>query len=136
MWDPKQESAARAALAERLQAAIRRNGMSHRKLAAELETSKQSVTNWTQGTHEPSLRHLRRLARVLNMPLAQLLGESSGRTAAAPATSGGDDALAIVDELAQLGLRPTLNALHQSVPALLEVLSVAERQAQRGRRKP
>lgn len=102
---------------ERLRAAMSLRGYSQRKLAEEVGASKQSVTNWTQGHNEPSLRHLRRISRVLGVPLAELLeGDRSGEGRAAE----------LLQELAATPIRPAVQALTESAPDLLDLLSRAE----------
>jgi transcriptional regulator with XRE-family HTH domain len=116
--------AAKRAFAVRLKAEIKRCHFSHRHLAELVDASKQSVTNWTQGTHEPSLRHVRRLSEVLQVPVAHLLDDESQ-----PAAAEGE-AAAIVDELASLRLSRPIGSLGKASPTLLELLARAERQAQ------
>jgi transcriptional regulator with XRE-family HTH domain len=127
VWTAVEEEAARKAFADRLNAAIKRRQVSHRQLAKAVQTSKQSVTNWTQGRHEPSLRYLRRLSSVLDVPVARLIaGETS--------SCSDHDIVEVVEDLADLRLRRPIDALRASTPALLDVLARAESQA-RGRRK-
>ncbi|HEX8689802.1 MAG TPA: helix-turn-helix transcriptional regulator [Solirubrobacterales bacterium] len=125
MESAAEEEAARKAFAERLTAEIKRRKISHRRLAERIQTSTQSVTNWTQGRNEPNLRYLRRLAKVLDIPVARLFGEETRR--------GGESraAEALVRDLANLELQPPVTALRDSAPALLDVLSRAEKQARR-----
>lgn len=108
--------------AERLKAEIERSNYSHRGLATEIGASKQSVTNWTQGHSEPSLKNLRRLASALRVPPALLL-EGDGHSDQSPDAT-------LVDLLAELTAspaRPDLRALNDSVPGLLDLLARAER---------
>lgn len=118
------EIGARKALGKRIQAAMDRRGFSHRGLADAILVSKQSVTNWTQGTHEPSLHHLRRLSRALGVPVVDLVEQNAPGAEAEAA-----DALATFSSL-----RPVLQSLSESAPALLDLLTQAERQALAARR--
>ena len=85
--------------------------------------SKQSVTNWTQGKHEPSLLYLRRLSRVLRVPVAALLEQDDAKS-----KKGSSDA-SVLDALAKL--RSPLEGLARSTPELLDLLTEAEREARR-----
>lgn len=126
MGGVERDLADRKAFAARLSAEIARRHLSHRRLAAMVETSKQSVTNWTQGTHEPSLRYLRRLSVALQVPVALLVdGETDGDHNA--------QARKIVEELADLDLSSSLGSFSRASPALLDLLGRAERQARRRR---
>jgi transcriptional regulator with XRE-family HTH domain len=118
------EIAARKALGARLQAAMDQGGLTHRGLAESVSVSKQSVTNWTQGTHEPSLYFLRRISRVLRIPVSELVEQDS--TDIGEET---EDALAAFSNL-----RPVLQGLSESAPALLDLLADAERQVRAARR--
>jgi transcriptional regulator with XRE-family HTH domain len=102
---------------------MRRRDFSHRRLADRVDASKQSVTNWTQGTHEPSLRHVRRISEVLQVSIADLLGDQSDPDAA------GREAAAIVGGLADLRLSQPIESLGKASPTLLDLLDRAERQA-------
>lgn len=117
--------AARKAFAARLKAEMRRGGFSYRQLAGLVDASKQSVTNWTKGTHEPSLRHVRRLSEAFQIPIAYLLDDETEPAAA------DREAAAIVDELASLELSRPVDSLGKASPALLDLLARAERQAQK-----
>lgn len=120
------EILARKAFGRQLQSAMDRRGLSHRRLAEEISSSKQSVTNWTQGTHEPSPLYLRRLSRVLRVPVADLVEQRT-----APEIED-DGAAAILIALSKL--RPALESLSREAPELLDLLGEAERQARKPRR--
>ena len=115
--------------AERLQAAMSKKRMSHRKLANVVGASQQSVTNWTQGHNEPSLRHLRAIALALDVPPSTLLeGNQIVTDESAAATD-------LVKELAALRrIAPAIETLADSTPGLLDLLARAERLAREGRR--
>lgn len=118
------EIAARKALGAYLQAAMDQRGLTHRGLAEAVSVSKQSVTNWTQGTHEPSLYFLRRISRALRIPVAELVEQDS------PYIGGEtEDALTAFSNL-----RPALQGLSESAPALLDLLAEAEQQVRAARR--
>lgn len=106
---------------------MRRRRLSHRGLAKSINASKQTVTNWTQGTHEPRLRHIRRLSEALQIPVADLLDDE-----ARPDPSA-SDAIAIVERLADLGLSSPIDSLSQASPALLDLLAQAEQQVRERR---
>jgi transcriptional regulator with XRE-family HTH domain len=101
---------------------MKRKHFSYRRLAESINASKQTVTNWTQGTHEPRLRHIRRLSEALEIPVARLLDDEG------PANAAEGDAVAIVEKLAGLGLSSSIDSLSQASPALLDLLTQAERQ--------
>jgi transcriptional regulator with XRE-family HTH domain len=82
------------------------------------------VTNWTQGTHEPSLYFLRRISRVLRIPVAALVEQDS--------TDIGEEAENALAAFSNL--RPVLQGLSESAPALLDLLADAERQVRTARR--
>lgn len=103
----------------RLKAAMRVRGFSHRGLAKAIGASQQSVTNWTQGHNEPSLRHLRSIARELGIPLGELLEGGSERPEETHAN-------ALLRELSDHPIRPAVEALSDSAPDLLDLLSRAE----------
>ncbi len=114
--------------AERLQAAMSARRMSHRKLAKAVGASQQSVTNWTQGHNEPSLRHLRAISRALDVPPATLLEGS--RTVTDEIATASD----LVRELVALRqLAPAIETLAGSTPSLLDLLARAERHVRAGR---
>src|SRR5215218_9754312 len=108
--------------AERLKLLIEERNYSHRRLAHALGVSKQSVTNWTQGHNEPSLRHLRALAQELDTPLCTLL-EVEGATE--PMSSS--LAASLLRELTGQPVGPAMKALAAATPDLLDVLGRAER---------
>lgn len=121
MSRPREEEVADG-FAERLKELIEERGFSHRGLAESLGVSKQSVTNWTQGYNEPSLRHLRGIARLLDIPLGVLLEETEDR-------EGVDGALAtsLLRELASQPVGPAVHSLAAAAPDLFDLLSRAER---------
>lgn len=123
MWSVDCDIAARKAFASRLNVEIKRQKLSHRRLATLVETSKQSVTNWTQGRNEPSLRYVRRLSSVLGVPVSRLLDAETG--------SNGAEATAIVDELARLQLHSPIVSLSESSAAFLDLLARAEQEARK-----
>lgn len=106
-------------LAMRLRTLMEERDYSHRRLAADIGASKQSVTNWTQGHNEPSLPNLRALARALDVAPAHLI-EARAETNAA------EESLALVRELTALSLHPALDTLSGTAPSLLDLLSRAE----------
>lgn len=108
-------------LAARLSAAILEAGSSHRKLAAAIGVSKQSVTNWTQGRNEPSLRHLRNIARALEVPLGNLLQDYEEEE------PGDTEAASLIREFTSHPAGPAMRSLTESAPDLLDLLSRAER---------
>jgi transcriptional regulator with XRE-family HTH domain len=107
---------------KRLALLLKQRNYSHRGLADALGVSKQSVTNWTQGHNEPSLRHLREIARVLDLPLGELLEETEG---------GGSpqDAVAseILRDLTSQPVGQAIRSLAAATPDLFDLLSRAER---------
>jgi transcriptional regulator with XRE-family HTH domain len=121
------ESTAARLFGKRLQAEMYRRQISHRQLATAISVSKQSVTNWTQGRHEPSPHSIRRIAEVLEIPVAELLEPSPPGD-----TRRKMDAAEVLSALSSL--RPALEGLSQSAPALLDLLDEAERQARSTRR--
>jgi transcriptional regulator with XRE-family HTH domain len=127
MGSKEADIAARQAFAARLKAEMRRRGFSYRMLAEAIDASKQSVTNWTQGTHEPRLRHIRRLSETLQVPIAELLGDELRFDV------GDEEAAAIVDGLAELRLSSSVDSLRKATPTLLDLLARAERQARQRR---
>jgi len=105
---------------ERLRAAMKDRGYSHRGLAKAIGASKQSVTNWTQGRNDPSLRHLRNISQALDIPLVSLLeGRDSRQIEEGEATS-------LVREFAMQDIGPAIQALGDAAPDLLGLLSRAE----------
>jgi len=89
--------------------------------------SKQSVTNWTQGHSEPSLRSLRAIAQLLDVPLASLLEESGGRPSGDP--PGGtteSDAVDLLRELTADPAGPAVRTLAAVGPDLSDLLKRAE----------
>jgi transcriptional regulator with XRE-family HTH domain len=103
---------------ERLKALLGEREISHRGLARKLGVSKQSVTNWTQGRNEPSLKHLRGIADQLNLPLGELLeGPSTGEPSAA----------SLLQELTSDPVGPAVRSLQLATPDLFDLLTRAER---------
>ncbi|HET7444156.1 MAG TPA: helix-turn-helix transcriptional regulator [Solirubrobacterales bacterium] len=120
-----EDSAMRLAFASRLNAAIKRRELSHRQLAEQTGTSKQSVTNWTQGRHEPGLPQVRQLAAALGVSVAYLVGEVDAPKA------GSLPADTLAERLVRLKLKDPLRSLSESGPDLLQLLDEAERLARR-----
>jgi ribosome-binding protein aMBF1 (putative translation factor) len=60
-------------LAQRIVAARDRLNISDAELARRLRVPRSQVHDWVHGEHEPNLRSLRRLAKVLGTDLAELL---------------------------------------------------------------
>jgi len=106
----------------RLKRLIDASAYSQRELADELGVSKQSVTNWTQGYNEPSLRHLRGIARLLDLPLGTLLEEAGD-------ADRPDTALAasLLRELTSQPIAPAVRSLAGAAPDLFDLLNRAER---------
>lgn len=125
--DLEDDSAVRLAFASRLNAAMKRRDVSHRRLAEEAGTSKQSVTNWTQGRHEPGLPQVRRLSAALGVSVAYLVGEEDLPKASwSPAEK-------LAERLAQLKLEDPVRSLSESGPELMDLLAEAERLTRRRR---
>ena len=112
---------------ELLKAAMREREVSHRGLAAAIGASKQSVTNWTQGRNEPSLRHLRKIANFLGVPIVSLLEDpdADGRAEEVPA-------IALLRELTSQPIGPAMQSLAASAPDLSDLLTRAERYVKTG----
>jgi transcriptional regulator with XRE-family HTH domain len=126
--DSEDDSAVRLAFASRLNAAMKRRDVSHRRLAEEAGTSKQSVTNWTQGRHEPGLPQVRRLSAALGVSVAYLVGEEDlSKVSRSPAEK-------LAERLAQLKLEDPVRSLSESGPELMDLLAEAERLTRRQRR--
>jgi transcriptional regulator with XRE-family HTH domain len=104
----------------RLKAAMELRGYSHRRLANAIGASQNSVTNWTRGHNEPSLRHLRSISRELDVSLSELLEEDRHRPLE-------DRASSLVRELAAQPIGPAVQILNESAPDLLDLLGQAER---------
>lgn len=117
------DTPARKGFAKRLRALMGERELSHRQLASAVGASKQSVTNWTQGHNDPSLRHLRKLAHVLEVPLASLLAEEDEE----PLEEEESPAAELLREFASQPIAPAVQALGTSAPDLLDLLSRAER---------
>lgn len=49
--------------------------MSSSQLARRVGVSKNTVTSWTRGVHEPSAGHVRRIADAIGISVGELLGE-------------------------------------------------------------
>lgn len=107
---------------ERLKRLIAERNHSHRGLAEALGVSKQSVTNWTQGHNEPSLRHLRAIARLLDLPPGALLEEMDD-----PRPVSGATATGLLRELTSQSVGPAMRSLAIAAPDLSDLLSRAER---------
>jgi transcriptional regulator with XRE-family HTH domain len=60
---------------ERLKDLRRRRLLTQKELAAEVGVSYQTVQSWESGKAQPRLRHIRRLAEVLQVPADKLLDE-------------------------------------------------------------
>lgn len=116
------------ALGNRLREAMKGRRVSQRQLAAMVGVSKQSVTNWTQGRHEPALPQLRKLAQALRVPIAYLVGEDVRDRSTAHAA---EEAM---KDLAALELKDPVRALSAAAPNLLELLARAEAAAEVKRR--
>ena len=58
-----------------LKAALDRAGMTQSELARQLGVERGAVSNWIRGKRTPQLGHLQEAARILNMSLAEILGE-------------------------------------------------------------
>lgn len=51
-----------------------RAGITDAELARRLEVSRSTVHDWVHGEHEPTLSSLRKIAKALDVELAELLG--------------------------------------------------------------
>lgn len=103
---------------ERLKMLLSERGISHRGLAQRIGVSQNSVTNWTQGRNEPSLKHLRGIAQQLGISLGELLeGETSGDPAAA----------SLIRDLTGAPVAPAVRSLQAAAPDLFDLLGRAER---------
>ena len=120
MASPSSEEDASKGFPERLKRLIAERNHSHRGLAKALGVSQQSVTNWTQGHNEPSLRHLREIARVLDLPLGALLEEARDPNLA------GATALDLLRELTAQPVGPTVRSLVTAAPDLSDLFGRAE----------
>jgi transcriptional regulator with XRE-family HTH domain len=96
--------------ADALRAALARRSMTQARLASSIGVSKNTVTSWARGVHEPGLAHVRQIAMTLDMSVAELLGEH------APSAPEVDD---LVRRLATVA------------PDLMTVLEEAQRRAAR-----
>ncbi len=67
------KNATRGKLAELLYAAMTNRNMSVQALASAIGVQRQTCYAWLHEYQRPSLEMLRRLARVLNLPLAELI---------------------------------------------------------------
>jgi transcriptional regulator with XRE-family HTH domain len=59
----------------RIAAARKAAGMTQQGLAVAANCSINSVRNWEQGLSEPKVSMIRALATVLNVPVAELIGD-------------------------------------------------------------
>lgn len=121
MKDTSSIEAGENGFAERLRGAMKDSRHSHRSLAVAIGASKQSVTNWTRGHNEPSLRRLRDLARELKTTPAALLEDGK---ALPPVEPGG---ATLLRELVSEPIGPAIRAVSTAAPDLLELLGRAER---------
>lgn len=108
--------------APRLREALKRRRVTNRDLARAVGVSRNTVSNWTCGRSEPSSRHLRTIARVLEARADELLGEPERFEMTVNA-----QAATLVERLASLELDGALTTLEAHIPSLLDVLRDAQR---------
>jgi transcriptional regulator with XRE-family HTH domain len=67
----------------RLRAICRERGYSMRRLADELEVTRETVRTWADGENHPQRRNARALQAIFGMPVEALLAPDPGTTATA-----------------------------------------------------
>jgi transcriptional regulator with XRE-family HTH domain len=112
-----------------LRGALDASPLSQRELAKTSGVSKQTVTNWLKGTHEPRLGELRKIAGALGVSVAFLVGEAG--EVPVDGSSAADD---LVDGLARLKAAALVKPLADNAGELLDLLTTAEHLARRPNR--
>jgi transcriptional regulator with XRE-family HTH domain len=96
-------------------------------LAGHVGVSRNTVTSWTQGIHQPGMGHAKAIASVFGMTVDELLAmqerDSSPRALAAPRADGAED---IIASLAQLDPDPAAAELAALSRDLMNVLRRAQ----------
>lgn len=114
--------------------AARKAGSTQEQLASQIGCSKNMITHWKAGRHEPQHRHAEPISRMLGISVDELFKKPSETKRGLEPTDPND----LLSRLAALELdavlekvqeaAPHLQQLHGSIPSLLDLLGEAKRQ--------
>lgn len=116
-----------------IRAARERLGLNRTELAAKIGVTSQSIGRWEKGEDHPRGDKLVKLAKLLQLPLADLVGADAGADTVPPGKAPADLLAQFRDRIEEHVGRQVelLNEMHAAIRALTDRVAVLEETTQR-----